>query len=172
MARQPEPTLIEFVRYNQWANQQLLAICLQLDESLLTVDIQGTAGSIRQTFEHLLRAEAGFLKRIHGKSPPRHAAVHRPAAQQGAPALQSRQDHPGQPEQYPALEGTAQPGGDRHHPAGSGTDFLTFLHRRRLVGQPTGGPGPGRFTLWKPFPQRLPASGPGERGRRCRLRKI
>ena len=66
MARQPEPTLIEFVRYNQWANQQLLAICLKLNESLLTVDIQGTAGSIRQTFEHLLRAEAGFLKRIHG----------------------------------------------------------------------------------------------------------
>ena len=69
MARQPEPTLIEFVRYNQWANQQLLAICLKLDESLLTVDIQGTAGSIRQTFEHLLRAEAGFLKRIHGTGP-------------------------------------------------------------------------------------------------------
>ena len=66
MARQPEPTLIEFVRYNQWANQQLLAICLKLDESLLTADIPGTAGSIRQTFEHLLRAEAGFLKRIHG----------------------------------------------------------------------------------------------------------
>ena len=66
MARQPEATLIEFVRYNQWANQQLLAICLKLDESLLTADIPGTAGSIRQTFEHLLRAEAGFLKRIHG----------------------------------------------------------------------------------------------------------
>ena len=69
MARQPEATLIEFVRYNQWANQQLLAICLKLDESLLTADIPGTAGSIRQTFEHLLRAEAGFLKRIHGTGP-------------------------------------------------------------------------------------------------------
>ena len=69
MAMQPEPTLIEFVRYNQWANQQLLAICLKLDESLLTADIPGTAGSIRQTFEHLLRAEAGFLKRIHGTGP-------------------------------------------------------------------------------------------------------
>ena len=69
MARQPESTLIEFVRYNQWANQQLLAICLKLDESLLTADIPGTAGSIRQTFEHLLRAEAGFLKRIHGTGP-------------------------------------------------------------------------------------------------------
>lgn len=69
MAMQPEPTLIEFVRYNQWANQQLLAICMTLDESLLTADIQGTAGSIRATFGHLLRAEAGFLKRIHGTGP-------------------------------------------------------------------------------------------------------
>lgn len=69
MAIQPEPTLIEFVRYNQWANQQLLAICMTLDERLLTADIQGTAGSIMATFTHLLRAEAGFLKRIHGTGP-------------------------------------------------------------------------------------------------------
>ncbi|MBK7897002.1 MAG: DinB family protein [Candidatus Promineifilaceae bacterium] len=69
MAIQPEPTLIEFVRYNQWANQQLLAICLKLDESLLTADIQGAAGSILVTFRHLLRAEASFLKRIHGTGP-------------------------------------------------------------------------------------------------------
>ena len=69
METQPEPTLVEFVRYNQWANQQLLSICMNLDETLLTVDIQGTTGSIRETFGHLLRAEAGFLKRIHGISP-------------------------------------------------------------------------------------------------------
>ena len=69
MEAQPEPTLIEFVRYNQWANQQLLTICMNLNKDLLTADIQGTAGSILETFGHLLRAEAGFLKRIHRTSP-------------------------------------------------------------------------------------------------------
>lgn len=69
METQPEPTLVEFVRYNQWANQQLLTICMNLDEDLLTADIQGTTGSIPETFGHLLRAEAAFLKRIHGTSP-------------------------------------------------------------------------------------------------------
>lgn len=69
MKTQPEPTLVEFVRYNQWANQQLLEICTTLEEKLLTADIQGTAGSILETFGHLLRAEAGFLERIHGTSP-------------------------------------------------------------------------------------------------------
>jgi uncharacterized damage-inducible protein DinB len=65
----PEPTLIEFARYNQWANQQLLTICKNLDEDLLSANIQGTKGSILETFVHILRAEAGFLKRIHGMSP-------------------------------------------------------------------------------------------------------
>lgn len=69
MEMQPEPTLVEFVRYNQWANQQLLAACSSLDEHLLTVGIPGAYGSILETFRHLLRAEAGFLKRIHGTAP-------------------------------------------------------------------------------------------------------
>lgn len=69
METQPELTLVEFVRYNLWANRQLLSICMALDEALLAADIQGTAGSILETYSHLLRAEAGFLQRIHGTSP-------------------------------------------------------------------------------------------------------
>lgn len=69
MEARPEPTLLEFVRYNFWANQQLLTTCINLNEALLSVDIQGTAGSILQTFGHLLRAEASFLQRILGTSP-------------------------------------------------------------------------------------------------------
>jgi uncharacterized damage-inducible protein DinB len=68
METQPEATLVEFVCYNQWANQQLLSICMNLDKDLLTADIQGTIGSILETLGHILRAEAGFLKRIHGTS--------------------------------------------------------------------------------------------------------
>ena len=69
MVSQSEPTLVEFVRYNQWANQQLLTICMSLDEALLATGIQGAYGSILETFGHLLRAEASFLKRIHGSYP-------------------------------------------------------------------------------------------------------
>lgn len=69
METQPEATLVEFVRYNQWANQQLLNICMNLSESLLTASIPGAYGSIPETFGHLLRAEANFLKRIHGTAP-------------------------------------------------------------------------------------------------------
>lgn len=69
MQTQPEPTLVEFVLYNQWATQQLLAICMTLDEEMLTAAIPGTYGSILDTFSHLLRAETGFLKRIHGAGP-------------------------------------------------------------------------------------------------------
>ena len=69
MAIQPEPTLVEFVRYNQWANQQLLTVCMNLDEELLSASIEGTTGSIIETFTHLLQAEVSFLMRIHGTSP-------------------------------------------------------------------------------------------------------
>lgn len=42
---------------------------MHIDENLLNLDIQGTVGSILETFGHLMRAEVGFLKRIHGTSP-------------------------------------------------------------------------------------------------------
>lgn len=64
-----EPTLVEFVLYNRWANQQLLSLCMKLDEKFLSAKIPGTYGTILDTFCHLLRAEAGFLRRIHETSP-------------------------------------------------------------------------------------------------------
>lgn len=69
METQPEPTLLEFIRFNQWANLKLLSICRNLDEKLLSADIQGSKGSILETFGHLFYAEADFLNRIHGTSP-------------------------------------------------------------------------------------------------------
>ena len=65
MNMQPEPTLIEFVLFNQWANQKLLATCASLEDSTALVTIDGGYGSIHETFCHILRAEASFLKRIH-----------------------------------------------------------------------------------------------------------
>lgn len=69
MAQFPEPTLVEFVRYDHWATQQLLAICMKLDEGLLSAEISGTYGSIPKTFGHLLVSQTVFLQRIHRSSP-------------------------------------------------------------------------------------------------------
>ncbi|MBP7692633.1 MAG: DinB family protein [Anaerolineales bacterium] len=69
METQPEATLIEFIRYNLWANQQLLAACLNLSESQLTAAIPGAYGSVRDTVHHLLRAEADYIGRITGARP-------------------------------------------------------------------------------------------------------
>jgi len=69
MAQLPEPTLIELFRYNQWANQELMAICMQLDNDVTTAGIPGAYGSICDTFAHILKAQASFLRRIHGNSP-------------------------------------------------------------------------------------------------------
>lgn len=69
MAMQPEPTLIEFALYNQWANQKLLAVCANLETEKSATKISGGYGSIHETFRHILEAEASFLRRIHGTYP-------------------------------------------------------------------------------------------------------
>lgn len=66
---EPEPTLIEWVRYNQWANQALMAICMLLDAERVNAEMPGAYGSILSTFAHILKAEASFLRRIHGHAP-------------------------------------------------------------------------------------------------------
>jgi uncharacterized damage-inducible protein DinB len=66
---QPEPTLVELIRYNNWANQQLLALCAGLSDSQTLTKIPGAYGSIRETFGHLLYAEADYIGRITGTRP-------------------------------------------------------------------------------------------------------
>lgn len=69
MSHSLEPTLIEFFHYNHWANQELMALCTNLSNDLITVTIPGSYGSIRTTFTHILKAEISFLKRMHGSYP-------------------------------------------------------------------------------------------------------
>ena len=69
MSHQPEPTMIEFFQYNHWANQELMNICMDLSNEMITANIPGSHGSICETFAHILKAEASFLKRIHGTYP-------------------------------------------------------------------------------------------------------
>ncbi|MFZ1042367.1 MAG: DinB family protein [Anaerolineales bacterium] len=69
MSYQLEPTIIELFQYNHWANQELMTICIGLDDEIITASIPGAYGSIRDTFAHVLKAEISFLKRIHGIYP-------------------------------------------------------------------------------------------------------
>src|SRR5712692_6460896 len=69
MDTQPEPTLVEFIRYNNWANQQVLAACKNLSERQLAAMMPGAYGSIRDTLQHILRAEADYVNRMTGTGP-------------------------------------------------------------------------------------------------------
>jgi uncharacterized damage-inducible protein DinB len=69
MNSQPEPTVVEFLRYDLWANQALLAICKDLSRDQLTAPIPGAYGSVLETFGHMLYAEADYIQRITGSSP-------------------------------------------------------------------------------------------------------
>lgn len=69
MSHRPEPTMIEFFQYNHWANQELMSLCTNLSDEIITTSIPGSYGSIRATFAHILQAEISFLKRIQGVYP-------------------------------------------------------------------------------------------------------
>jgi uncharacterized damage-inducible protein DinB len=69
MASNAEIVLPEFMRYNTWANQQLLAACKSLSEAQLAMAAEGAYGTIRATLQHIIRAEASYLKLISGSRP-------------------------------------------------------------------------------------------------------
>jgi uncharacterized damage-inducible protein DinB len=69
MDTNPESALIEFLRFNNWANRQLFQACLSLTDEQLHQPIPGAYGTIRETLEHILRAEAGYLRLLTGSRP-------------------------------------------------------------------------------------------------------
>jgi uncharacterized damage-inducible protein DinB len=69
MENQPEPTLVELIRYNNWANAQVFAACLKLTPEQLSASVPGVYGSIRDTMEHIIRAEADYIGRLTGNGP-------------------------------------------------------------------------------------------------------
>ena len=69
METQPETTLLELIRYNNWANSQVLAACQNLDTDQLSATTPGTYGTIRDTLEHIIRAEADYVGRLTGDRP-------------------------------------------------------------------------------------------------------
>ena len=69
METQPEAILVEFIRYNNWANAQLLAACQSLTTDQLAAAAPGAYGTIRDTLIHIVRAEALNVGRLTGIRP-------------------------------------------------------------------------------------------------------
>ena len=61
--------LLQALRYNRWANLQLLDVCSGLSDEQLQLSSSGTYGSVAATWQHLLAAEQRYLKRLTGIDP-------------------------------------------------------------------------------------------------------
>src|SRR5579884_2719803 len=57
-------------RHNQWANDQIFAACEGLSDAQLDATVPGTYGTIRDTLDHMVRAEEGYVSRLAGEGPP------------------------------------------------------------------------------------------------------
>jgi len=69
MDAQTESTFLEFILYNNWANQKVLQACQNLIEEQMDAKIPGAYGTIRETLSHIIRAEAHYLKLMTGSFP-------------------------------------------------------------------------------------------------------
>jgi uncharacterized damage-inducible protein DinB len=69
MQTQPEPTLVELIRYNNWANAQVLAACQELTAQQLATAAPGAYGAIHETLGHIIYAEADYVGRLTGSRP-------------------------------------------------------------------------------------------------------
>ena len=58
--------LVELFKHNRWANLRLLETCAGIDEQQLDATVQGTYGSIRDTFLHLVSAEGRYVALLTG----------------------------------------------------------------------------------------------------------
>lgn len=69
MNSQPDSFLTEFIRYNNWANAEIIALLKTLTPEQLAASAPGTYGSIHATLGHLISAEADYIQRITGAAP-------------------------------------------------------------------------------------------------------
>jgi uncharacterized damage-inducible protein DinB len=64
-----ESTFMEFILYNNWANQQVLQACQNLSEDQLATMIPGAYGTIRDTLQHIIQGEAFYVGLLTGNRP-------------------------------------------------------------------------------------------------------
>lgn len=62
----PDLAAVEFLVYNRWANLKLIDACRDLTPEQLASSIPGSYGSIYDTLRHIIRAEAGYYRRLTG----------------------------------------------------------------------------------------------------------
>jgi uncharacterized damage-inducible protein DinB len=62
----PDPSAIEFLRCNTWANQALIAYCETLTPEQLDHAGPGAYGSIRETLAHIVSGEASYFHILGG----------------------------------------------------------------------------------------------------------
>lgn len=58
---------LEALRFNKWANLQLLDVCGSLKPSVLRLTAPGTYGSVAETWLHLIGAERRYVWRLGGE---------------------------------------------------------------------------------------------------------
>ena len=56
--------------HNVWASLTLLDFCERLSDEQLDATAIGCFGSIRDTLQHIISAEMGYVERVNGKLPP------------------------------------------------------------------------------------------------------
>ena len=57
-------TLTTLFSHNLWANMQFLEVCAKLTDEQLDSTLDGTFGSIRNTWQHIARAEQAYFSRV------------------------------------------------------------------------------------------------------------
>ena len=65
----PEATLAEFIRYNNWANQQVFEACQKLSEDQLAATLPGSYGTLRDTLRHIVEGEEFYVELLTGQRP-------------------------------------------------------------------------------------------------------
>lgn len=68
----PTDTLMILFSHHLWANLRLLEQCAELTNAQLEATISGAFGSIRDTLQHIVRAEQSYFSRISTGQPRRH----------------------------------------------------------------------------------------------------
>lgn len=60
---------VEFVRYHQWANLKVFDACAGLSDDQLATSAPGAYGTIRETLEHIVRADSYYVSLFIGQRP-------------------------------------------------------------------------------------------------------
>ncbi len=66
MMQDNSSVIAEFIRYNNWANDEILKLCETLDAAELEATAPGTYGTLRETLAHMIWAQVSYIRRLKG----------------------------------------------------------------------------------------------------------